>query len=66
MRVNDFARLAAIGAALRNSLWHQPLVSRPSSRVNSRATASPAASLKSNLLERTGIIMMFLGATAAD
>jgi len=63
MRVNDFARLAAIGAVLRqfsvaSSSGLDALVSRQLPR-----DGIPAASLKSNLLERTGIVMMFLVAT---
>jgi NAD(P)H-dependent FMN reductase len=64
MRVNDFARLAAIGALLRQfSVAASPGLDAFVSRQLARDGFS-AASLKSNLLERTSIVMMFLVAMA--
>jgi hypothetical protein len=58
MRVNDFARLAAIGAVLRQfSVASSPGLDAFVSRQLAR-DGVPAASLKSNLLERTGIVMI--------
>jgi hypothetical protein len=64
MRLNDFARLAAIGAVLRQfSVASSPGLDAFVSRQLARDRV-PAAPSKSNLLERTGIVMMFLVATA--